>query len=83
MIRNSYGQTAVAPYAVRARPGAPVATPLAWEELADPRLAPERFTLKTVPRRLARRPDPWRQMARRAYALGPARRRLNSLLADL
>ena len=34
--RNTYAQTAVAPYAVRARPGAPVATPLAWEELEDP-----------------------------------------------
>lgn len=83
VIRNAYGQTAVAPYAVRARAGAPVATPLAWEELDDRELSPEQFTLKTVPRRLKRRRDPWREMARRAYALGPARRRLNRLLKDL
>ena len=47
--RNTYGQTTVAPYAVRALPGAPVATPLAWEELEDPELHPRRWTLATVP----------------------------------
>jgi bifunctional non-homologous end joining protein LigD len=83
VIRNAYGQTAVAPYAVRARPGAPVATPLAWEELDEPGFSPDEFTLKTVPRRLKRRRDPWREMARRAYSLGPARRRLNRMLKDL
>ena len=36
--RNTYAQTVVAPYAVRALPGAPVAVPLAWEELEDPEL---------------------------------------------
>ena len=40
--RNTYGQTTVAPYAVRAIPGAPVAAPLAWEELEDPELHPRR-----------------------------------------
>jgi bifunctional non-homologous end joining protein LigD len=79
VMRNAYGQTAVAPYAVRARARAPVATPLDWRELADRRLAPERFTLKTVPRRLKRRGDPWREMARQAHALGRARRRLAEL----
>ena len=45
VARNTYGQTAVAPYAVRARAGAPVATPLAWEELEDPALTPRRWSL--------------------------------------
>jgi bifunctional non-homologous end joining protein LigD len=57
--RNTYAQTAVAPYAVRAKPGAPVATPLAWEELSDPDLSPRRFTLRDVPSRLEERGDPW------------------------
>ncbi len=35
IMRNAYAQTAVAPYSVRGRPGAPVATPLRWEELED------------------------------------------------
>ena len=47
--RNTYAQTTVAPYAVRARPGAPVATPLRWEELEDPRLRADAYTLATIP----------------------------------
>ena len=39
VMRNAYAQTAVAPYAVRARRGAPVATPLEWDELERPRPA--------------------------------------------
>jgi len=83
VMRNGYAQTAVPPYAVRARKGAPVATPLAWEELDDARLKPERFTLKTVQRRLAGGTDPWRGLARQACALGPARRRLQTLRTDI
>lgn len=33
VARNSYGQTQVAPYSLRARPGAPIATPISWDEL--------------------------------------------------
>jgi bifunctional non-homologous end joining protein LigD len=67
--RNTYAQTVVAPYAVRALPGAPVATPLAWEELEDPELRPRRWTLATLPQRLADRGDPWRDIARHARPL--------------
>jgi bifunctional non-homologous end joining protein LigD len=79
VMRNAYGQTAVAPYAVRARKGAPVATPLAWEELEDARLTPGRFTLKTVPRRLERKADAWRGIGRHASSVASARRRLKTL----
>ena len=57
--RNTYAQTTVAPYAVRARPGAPVATPLRWEELDDPKLRADAYTLTTLPARLEREGDPW------------------------
>jgi bifunctional non-homologous end joining protein LigD len=67
--RNTYAQTAVAPYAVRAKPGAPVATPLAWDELEDPDLHPRRWTLATVPERLERRGDPWEAIASAAASL--------------
>jgi bifunctional non-homologous end joining protein LigD len=67
--RNTYAQTAVAPYAVRAKPGAPVACPLAWEELSDPELSPRRFTLRDVPERLEARGDPWDGIASAAAAL--------------
>src|SRR5829696_3925875 len=67
--RNTYGQTTVAPYAVRALPGAPVATPLAWEELEDPELHPRRWTLRTLPERLAEGGDPWAGIASAAGEL--------------
>jgi bifunctional non-homologous end joining protein LigD len=67
--RNTYAQTVVAPYAVRALPGAPVATPLAWHELDDANLHPRRWTLHTIPQRLRERGDPWADMARHAATL--------------
>ncbi len=55
--RNGYAQTGVPPYALRARPGAPVATPLEWRELSDSRLAPRRWNAGNVFRRLAAKGD--------------------------
>jgi bifunctional non-homologous end joining protein LigD len=67
--RNAYGQTAVPPYAVRARPRAPVATPVSWDELG--RVTPDRYTLRTLFRRLSGREDPWKDMAGHARPLPP------------
>ena len=67
--RNTYGQTVVAPYAVRALPGAPVATPLEWDELSDPELSARSWSLRTVGERLAERGDPWAGIADHAVAL--------------
>jgi bifunctional non-homologous end joining protein LigD len=70
VLRTRYGQLAVAPYAVRARPGAPVATPLRPGELDDGALASARaFSLRDVPARLARGGDPWAAIARAAGRL--------------
>jgi bifunctional non-homologous end joining protein LigD len=62
--RNTYAQTTVAPYAVRAKPGAPVATPLRWEELEDPGLRADSHTLASVPARLESAGDPWAALGR-------------------
>ncbi|MGI8779920.1 MAG: non-homologous end-joining DNA ligase [Solirubrobacteraceae bacterium] len=69
VARNTYAQTTVAPYAVRALPGAPVATPLAWDELENPQLHPRRWTLASVPDRLAEHGDPWARIGASARAL--------------
>jgi bifunctional non-homologous end joining protein LigD len=69
VARNTYAQTTVAPYAVRALPGAPVATPLAWDELEDPDLHPRRWTLASIPARLAERGDPWARIGASARPL--------------
>jgi bifunctional non-homologous end joining protein LigD len=70
--RNAYAQHAVAPYAVRAKPGAPVATPLRWEELSDRALLPTRWSIRTLPERLASEGgDPWREIATQARSLPP------------
>ncbi|WP_244900487.1 non-homologous end-joining DNA ligase [Streptomyces nanshensis] len=74
--RNAYAQTAVAPYAVRARPGAPVATPIAWSELEDPALRPDRWSLRTVGERL-REDDPWARTGVRGRSVRAADRRLS------
>ncbi len=78
-MRNAYAQTAVPPYAVRPRPGAPVATPIAWDELSDSKLRPDRWTVKTVLRRLRSKGDPWADIASYARGLSRARKRLDSL----
>lgn len=66
--RNGYGQTAVAPYSPRARPGAPVATPIEWDELG--RVTPDRYTIRDIRKRLAHKGDPWRDMHSHARPLG-------------
>jgi bifunctional non-homologous end joining protein LigD len=82
VLRNRWAQTVVAPYAVRPRAQAPVATPLRWDELSDARLTPDRWTVRTLQRRLARVGDPWADIASAAASLGPARRRLAALRDD-
>ena len=58
-LRNTRGATAVAPYSTRAKPGAPVSTPIAWDELT-PGLRSDRFTVANLPARLAALDrEPW------------------------
>ncbi len=61
-LRNAYAQTAVAPYAVRPLPGAPVATPLDWDELEDPGLNSQSYNTSNIFRRLGQKEDPWQEI---------------------
>ena len=80
--RNGYAQTAVAPYSVRPRAGAPVATPVEWDELDDPELRADQWTIATIPDRMATRPDPWADMARHARSLPSRQDKLARLVRD-
>jgi len=58
-LRNQQGATAVAPYALRAYPHAPIATPIAWQELEDSSLSPQTYSLSNIMERLTHNKDPW------------------------
>ena len=79
VMRNAYAQTAVAPYSVRARRGAPVATPLEWDELDRRGMRADRFTIRDMPKRLAGQCDPWADLRRHARSLSRPRERLAKL----
>ncbi len=73
-LRNNREASAVAPYSTRSRPGAPVATPVAWEELS-PDLKPNGFTVKNLGKRLASlKRDPWADMAKADQVLPETKR---------
>jgi len=79
-LRNGYGQTAVVPYAVRAKAGAAIATPLDCEELSDSSLRSNRYTLRNIFRRLGQKDDPWADMDRDARGLAAPRKRLTDMI---
>ena len=81
VLRNGYAQTAVPPYAVRARPGAPVATPLEWDETSGDRDLPQRWTIQNIRKRLDAKGDPWKSIDRFARSLKGPRKKLDAAIA--
>jgi bifunctional non-homologous end joining protein LigD len=74
-LRNGPGATTIAAYSVRAREGAPVSTPLHWDELGG-RMKPTQFHAANVPRRLqGLHSDPWKTFRRRPQTLTAAMKR--------
>jgi bifunctional non-homologous end joining protein LigD len=55
--QNAINKTLIAPYSPRPAPGAPVSAPIAWDELDDPALSPDGFTIRNVLGRIAERGD--------------------------
>ncbi|MFO1208628.1 MAG: DNA ligase D [Amaricoccus sp.] len=70
-LRNGRNNTAVVAYGTRARPGAPVSMPLAWDEL-EPAIGPAHFTVANAPARVANGDDPWGDFRASARPLPPA-----------
>ncbi len=69
--QNAGHKTLVAPYSTRPAAGAPVSVPIGWDELDDPALRPDGFTIRTVFDRLAERGDPFRAVLDTAQKLPP------------
>jgi bifunctional non-homologous end joining protein LigD len=67
--QNAINKTLVAPYSPRAAAGAPVSAPITWEELDDPGLRPDRWTIRTVLDRLEERGDLFRGVLDQDQAL--------------
>lgn len=79
-LRNAYGQTTVAPYSLRARENAPVATPLAWEELGKNDLGPRSYHYGNIFRRLAAKEDPWRNFFEAGSSLKTAAKKVSAMI---
>lgn len=74
-LRNERGATSVAAYSTRARQGAPVSVPIAWDELKVD-LPADHFNVENLPARLARlRRDPWKELTRVRQLIGAAARK--------
>lgn len=80
---NRWAQMIAAPFAVRALPGAPVSTPLAWAELDEPGFNPRDHSLRTVPARLASAADLWPATRASGVGVERVRERLSAVAPDL
>jgi len=60
--QNIRNKTLVGPFSPRAASGGPVSVPIRWDELDDPDLAPDRWTIHTLPARLAQAGDPMAEL---------------------
>jgi bifunctional non-homologous end joining protein LigD len=69
--QNAVNKTLVAPYSTRPAPGAPVSMPISWEELDDPELRPDRWTIRDVAARLADGGDRFAGVLTERQALPP------------
>ena len=54
---------------MRGLPGAPISAPVEWDEVADPKLTPQAFTLRTIDERLRKAGDPWADIGEHAQTL--------------
>ena len=79
-LRNSYGQTGVCPFSVRAIEGAPVATPLYWDELEDNALNARTYTIKNIFIRLKKKDDPWENMESHTISISRPKAQLMEMM---
>lgn len=69
VLRNQWAQLGVAPYSVRVKEGAPVATPLHWHELQRSTLNPQRYNIGNIKRRLSTVSDAWQNFYQKTCSI--------------
>jgi bifunctional non-homologous end joining protein LigD len=69
--QNAINKTLVAPYSPRPAPGAPVSAPIDWDELDDPALTPDGYTIRSILPRIAERGDLFREVLHGTQHLPP------------
>jgi bifunctional non-homologous end joining protein LigD len=79
--RNGYSATWAAPYAVRARPGAPVSAPCTWDEVERGEIGPRSLTLRSMSDRVAKVGDLWADMRKKKRSLTRAIEKLRKISA--
>jgi bifunctional non-homologous end joining protein LigD len=77
--RNGYSATFAAAYALRPKAGAPVSAPCTWQEIEDGAVAPQTFSLRTMPARLEKVGDLWADMPKRRRSLRRAMKSVEKL----
>jgi len=75
-LRNSYGQTSILPYSLRAVDNAPVAVPLDWDEVKDEELGPQKYNISNIFHRISQKQDPWKDMSKNATDLKTLKNKL-------
>jgi bifunctional non-homologous end joining protein LigD len=81
-LRNSFGATAVAPYAIRAHEEAPVAIPVTWKTLQSSDMHSQKYNINNVKKQLNKAGDVWKDMEKYAVSLKKARKKLDELLEE-
>lgn len=76
-LRNSFGQSSVSPYALRVYEGAPVATPIDWDELNKKNMNSRYYNIKNIAKRMKQKSDPWKKFFNFAKSLNEPRKILN------
>ena len=81
--RNGYSATFAAAYTVRAKNGAPVSAPCTWEEIEKGKVAPNSFTLRTMPARIKKVGDLWADMLKKRRSLTKASAKLKRMASSV
>lgn len=81
VMRNARGQTAVAPYSLRAQPHAPIATPITWDELSGLKSA-QKYNLSNIFNRLGQKEDPWKNIYKEAVSVKKLKETFESIKKD-